>query len=179
MKKITLVALFFIGHIAVTQNKMVARDGQITFEASVPHYEPIKADNKKVKVTFDPRTKILECIALVEDYDFELDLMKKHFNENYLESGRYPKAVFRGKIADFDARNISDNPKEHIIVGKMLLHGKAKQIAVKAIIKKTKDGFIITSNFVLNPDDFEIEIPSIFSKKVSKIVTTNLVATLQ
>ncbi|MBK0371223.1 YceI family protein [Flavobacterium agrisoli] len=179
MKKTTLWMLLLISQIAVTQNKMITTGGQISFEASVPYSEPIKAENNKVKVTFDTRSQILECVALVEDYDFELGLMKKHFRENYLESGRYPKAVFRGKIEKFDLKKITEIPKEHTITGKMQLHGKTKNISVKAIIKRTADGISIHSNFVLNPGDFEIEIPNMLSDKVAKNVTTNLIATLQ
>lgn len=179
MKKTTLLAILLATQLSTAQTKMIATDGKVTFDISMPYFEPIKADNNKVLVTFDTKTQILECVALVEDYDFELALMKEHFNENYLESGRYPKAVFKGKIEKFDLKNIDETPKEHVIKGKMQLHGKTKMIAVKAIIQKTPGGIVITSNFVLNPNDFKIEIPNMFASKVAKTVTTNLVATLQ
>ena len=180
MKKITLIVFLLFTTFASTQNRMMtAKNGQITFEASVPYFEPIKADNNKVRVAFDPKTQVLECVALVADYDFELDLMKAHFNENYLESGRYPKATFRGKVENFDLKKIDAEPKEHLVKGKLQLHGRSKMITAKIYIKRTVKGIEMTSNFVLNPTDFKIEIPSTVAGKIAKKVNTNLVVTLQ
>lgn len=179
MRTITLFILVLTVQHILAQSRLVAKDGQIVFEASVPLFEPVKAINKEVLVVFDSKTKILICVALVADFDFELDLMKKHFNENYLESNHYPKAIFKGKIEEFDLDRSSELPKEYIISGKIHLRGVTKLLSVKSIIQKTADGLLINATFDLNPDDFKIEIPKTVSNKIAKIVTTNLVANLE
>ncbi|WP_238698921.1 YceI family protein, partial [Flavobacterium circumlabens] len=80
--------------------------------------------------------------------------MQEHFNDNYIESHRYPKAVFKGKIEKFDVKDITETEKEYDVTGKMYLHGKSKIIAVKALIKKVPDGIQIISNFPLSVSDF-------------------------
>ena len=65
------------------------------------------------------------------------------------------------------------------INGKMELHGKSKDISIKATIKKSGDGVNLVSNFIVNTDDYGIEIPSIVSKKVSKKVNIKLDFTMK
>lgn len=100
--------------------------------------------------------------------------MKEHFNENYLESHRYPKAVFKGKITKFDLKDIDEIEKEFLIKGKLTIHGKSKEIVVKALLKKVYDGIQITSDFPISITDFDIEIPNRVALKISKTVNTEL-----
>ena len=64
----------------------------------------------------------------MKGFRFKVALMEEHFNENYMESDQYPKAIFKGKIEAFDLNNLSANPKDFIIKGKLELHGKSKDI---------------------------------------------------
>jgi len=100
--------------------------------------------------------------------------MEEHYNENYVESDKYPKATFKGKIENFDLSKIDKSGKTYSINGTIELHGKSKPITISATIKKVNTGIEITSEFVLNSDDFNIEIPSVVSKKVSKKVKVSL-----
>ncbi|WP_432220981.1 YceI family protein [Flavobacterium sp. TMP13] len=179
MKNITYLLLVVISQVSTAQNKMIATSGQIIFEASVPFFEPIKATDSKVMVTYDPKTQMLECVSYIRNFNFELPLMQRQFNENYMESNRYPKAVFKGKIENFVSANADLIPKEYTLTGKMQLHGKSKIISVKAIIQKNANGILLTSHFILDPTDFKIEIPSTIAGKIAKTVTTNLAANLQ
>ena len=105
--------------------------------------------------------------------------MEEHFNENYIESDTYPKATFKGKITDFDISKVTATAQSYTIKGKMEMHGKSKDLIITASIKKSGEGIEINSNFVVNTDDFDIDIPSIVSKKVSKKVAVKLDATLK
>ena len=96
--------------------------------------------------------------------------MEEHFNENYVESDKFPKATFKGKIENFDLSKLTTTANNYTIKGKLELHGKSKDIAITAKIKKGKDGIEIVSDFTVNTDDFDIEIPSVVSKKVTKKV---------
>ena len=101
--------------------------------------------------------------------------MEEHFNENYMESTRYPKATFRGILKDFDLKEVTATPKEFSLKGKLEIHGKSKEITTVAKIKKTEKGIEIETNFSVNASDFDIQIPSVVKNKVSnKINVTNV-----
>lgn len=174
MKKYIL--LFFILSVGsmVAQDKMITKTGQMVFEASVPSFEEVKAKNESVSCVLNTKTGEIAALALQKGFRFKIALMEEHYNESYVESDKYPKATFKGKIENFDLSTIDKTGKSFTIKGTVELHGKSKEISINATIKKVDSGIEIKSNFVLNSDDFAIEIPSVVSKKVSKKVNVSL-----
>ena len=152
------------------QEKMTTKTGKITFEASVPAFEEVKGRNDNATCVLAPATGEIASLALIKGFRFKIALMEEHFNENYMESDKYPKATFRGKIEGFDMNTLTSDAKDYTIKGKLELHGKSKEISVPAKIRKTDAGIEIVSNFTVNSDDFGIRIPAVVSKKVSKNV---------
>ena len=126
------------------------------------------SNQNKLKALLDRSLPILK--QALDTFEFEKALMQEHFNENYIESTVFPKTTFKGKIENFDFSKITTTATNFTIKGKIELHGKAKDISITAKIKKGKDGIEIVSDFILNTDDFDIEIPSVVSKKVTKKV---------
>ncbi|MEO6174829.1 MAG: YceI family protein [Flavobacterium circumlabens] len=174
MKKTTLFIFLFTTFSLLAQDKFRTNSAVVNFQASVPFFEEVKAVNKLGTIVLEPQTSTLICTVIIKDFRFKMDLMQEHFNENYIESHRYPKAVFKGKIEKFYLKDINENEKEYDIKGKLYLHGKSKVIAVKALIKKVPDGIQIVSNFPLSVSDFNIEIPYVVANKISKTVQTDL-----
>lgn len=174
MKKTTLFIFLFTAFSLLAQDKFRTNSAVVNFQASVPFFEEVKAVNKLGTIVLEPQTSTLICTVIIKDFRFKMDLMQEHFNENYIESHRYPKAVFKGKIEKFDLKDINENEKEYDIKGKLYLHGKSKVIEVKALIKKVPDGIQIVSNFPLSVSDFNIEIPYVVANKISKTVQTDL-----
>ncbi|MRX38236.1 YceI family protein [Flavobacterium sp. LC2016-23] len=174
MKKTTLFIFLFTAFSLLAQDKFKTNSAIVNFQASVPFFEEVKAVNKLGTIVLEPQTSTLICTVVIRDFRFKMDLMQEHFNENYIESRRYPKAVFKGKIEKFDLKDITEDEKEYDVKGKIYLHGKSKLIAVKALIKKVPDGIQIVSNFPLSVSDFNIEIPYVVANKISKTVQTDL-----
>lgn len=174
MKKYTLLLSFFFIAIGFAQDKVLTKNGKITFEASVPSFEEVKAKNEAVTCVVNTKTGEIATLTLVKGFRFKVALMEEHFNENYIESDKYPKATFKGKIEGFDYSKITKEGKTYTIKGKLELHGKSKDITIIATIKKSADGMSLVSNFTVNTDDFGIDIPSVVSKKVSKKVNVTL-----
>lgn len=173
MKKVLILILTFaIGNI-MAQDKILTKKGTIIFEASVPSFEEVKAKNTGVSCVVNTKTGEIASLALMRGFKFKVALMEEHFNENYVESEKFPKAIFKGKIENFDLSKISSTSTKHNITGKMEIHGKVKEITIVANIKKNKEGIEIISDFVLNSDDFDIEIPSVVSKKLTKKVNVH------
>ncbi|WP_300567584.1 YceI family protein [Flavobacterium sp.] len=180
MKNI-LLSVFIVLNLTnvLAQDKILTKTGQVTFEASVPAFEEVKANHKAVTCILNTKTGEIASLILVKGFQFKLALMEEHFNENYIESDKFPKATFKGKIDNFDLDKITTQNQEFTIKGKMELHGKSKDITVIAKIKKVKEALQITSNFALNPEDFDIQIPTIVKAKVAKKVDVRLDFTLQ
>jgi hypothetical protein len=179
MKKITLLFLLFNIYCIDAQEKMTSSKCVIHFEASVPFFEAVEAKNDAVSCVLIPEKSQITFIAIIKKFQFKRDLMREHFNANYMESDRYSKATFKGIIEKFDLKDITEIDKDYQIKGKIEIHGESKTIMVSAKIKRVKEGVQINSHFTLNTDDFKIEIPSIVIAKVSKLVNTDLECILQ
>jgi hypothetical protein len=149
------------------QEKLITKNGKITFEASVPSFEEIKAKNENVTCILNTKTGEIASLALIKGFKFPIALMEEHFNENYIESTKYPKATFKGTIKDFNFAELTGSSKEYTLNGKLEMHGKVKDVTTSAKIKKTNKGIEIETNFSVNASDFDISIPSVVKYKVS------------
>lgn len=179
MKRTTLLILFFTAFSLLAQDKFKTTTAVVNFEASVPFFEEVKAVNKFGTIILEPETSTLICTVVIKDFRFKMDLMEEHFNENYIESHRYPKAVFKGKVQKFDLKNVDEMEKEYDVKGKLYLHGKSKIIEMKALIKRVPDGIQISCNYPISVSDFNIEIPSVVASKISKTANTNLLGVVK
>jgi hypothetical protein len=168
--KIILMTLLLAATIVPRQDKMLTKTGKVTFEASVPAFEEVKATNETVTCVLNPHSGEIQSQALMKSFRFKIALMEEHFNENYIESNKYPKATFRGRIENFDAAGLSATAKDYTIKGKLEMHGKSKEVSMASKIRKTDAGIEIISNFTVNTDDYDIDIPSVVKSKVSKKV---------
>lgn len=173
MKNILVSLVIVLVSFSTESDKIITKNGSITFEASVPAFEEVKAQNNAVTCIVNTTNGEIAALALMRGFRFKIALMEEHFNENYVESSKYPKATFKGKIEDFDLNKITSNAKDYTINGKLTIHGKTKDISIKSKIKKVNKNINLVSDFKVNADDFDIEIPSVVSKKVSKNVAVS------
>ena len=171
MKKIALLVLAALYSFTPIQEKKITKTGTISFEASISALEEVKGKNSTVTCILNTSTGEIATLALVKGFRFKVALMEEHFNENYIESNKFPKATFKGKIENFDISKITTNPKDYVIKGKLELHGKSKEVTSIAKIKKNEADIDIKTSFIVNVSDFDIQIPAAVSKKVSKKVT--------
>lgn len=99
MKHILCTIGFFIVCFTVIGQKYFTRTAHIDFYSHTP-IEDIKADNHSSSLVLDASTGQIEVSCAIKAFEFEKALMQEHFNENYMESGKYPNAIFKGKIED-------------------------------------------------------------------------------
>lgn len=173
MKKISLLILVVLYSFTPIQEKKITKTGTITFEASVPSFEEVKGKNTAVTCILNTTNGEIAALALMKGFRFKVALMEEHFNENYVESSKFPKATFKGKIENFDVSKVNTTSKDYTIKGKLELHGKSKDVTSIAKIKKVGADIEVKTNFVVNISDFDIEIPSVVSKKIAKKVTVD------
>ena len=173
MKKIALLGWLLLVSLTPIQEKKITKTGNISFEASVPAFEEIKAKNNAVTCIMNTNNGEIAVLALMKGFRFKIALMEEHFNESYIESSKFPKATFKGKIENFDILKLTSSSKDYTIKGILEVHGKSKDLASIAKIKKTGSDIEIKTDFIVDVADFDIEIPSVVSKKVAKKVTLN------
>ncbi|KRD58738.1 hypothetical protein ASE40_20725 [Flavobacterium sp. Root935] len=179
MKKAILITMLYVYAIGLSQEKMISKTGKITFEASVPSFEEVKATNTNVTFVLNPATGEIASLALMKGFRFKVALMEEHFNENYIESDKYPKATFKGKIENFDSNSLTSGPKDFTIKGTLQLHGKSREISTTARLSMSGSGISIVSNFTVNASDFNIEIPSLVKNKLSNKINILIVAVVK
>ena len=169
MKNLVLTIIFLssIFPIVNAQEKYITKSGEINFEASVPSFEEVKATHNSVSAIIKSNGEFAS-LALVKGFRFKVALMEEHFNENYAESSKYPKATFKGKVMDFDITGLTTDSKEYVLIGMVNMHGVDKKIETKALIRKVGDNLFLDTQFVLKPEDFNIEIPSVVSSKIAE-----------
>ena len=101
--------------------------------------------------------------------------MQEHFNENYLESDKFPKATFKGVIEN--SKNIlftNDNVINVKVNGLLTMHGISKQITIPAAIKIKNGEISALSNFIISLDDYAIKIPSVVSESINKKINVQI-----
>ena len=131
--------------------------------------EDIKAINKNVNAILRD-TGDLAVVLLVREFEFRRKLMQEHFNENYLESDTYPKSYFLGKIEALDFTNLNGKPEAVNITGKLSLHGVTQSITVPGSISRRNGEIILESSFIIRPEEYQVEIPTLMFKKIAREV---------
>ena len=174
MKIKLLTLIFALSYSLIAQERLISKSGIISFEASIPAFEEIKGKNTNSSCVLNTKTGEIASLALIRGFNFKIALMEEHFNENYIESDKFPKTSFKGKIENFFYSKVTKSDQNYTIKGKLELHGETKDITIIAKIRKTEGGLVINSNFVVLTDDFGIEIPSVVSKNISKNVNVSL-----
>lgn len=166
----TVVYIAACSHIATAQTKYFTKAGKISFYSKAP-IEDIEAHNTKGVSVFDVSTGQIEFSVLMKGFEFEKAKMQEHFNENYVESDKYPKAVFTGTIKNASALKLSqDGVYNTEITGNLTIHGVTKPQTIQAVIT-VKDGIVsAVSEFTIAVADYDIKIPSLVANNIGKTV---------
>ena len=171
MKRILLSILVIgISSHAFTQNRYFTKTGTISFTAGTP-LEDIDAINKSVTSIFDTSTGQIEFAVLIKGFEFKRGLMQEHFNENYLESEKYPKATFKGKFDEVSKINFKkDGTYSTVVKGILEIHNVKKEVQVPGSIKVQGRVISSTATFKILLEDYEINIPGAVKDKISPTV---------
>lgn len=164
-KTISLIAFLIVCQMAISQTYFT-RTGLTEFKASVEAFEPVEAKNNSTTAILKVKTGDIAAQLFINAFKFRVALMQEHFNENYMDSNKFPKGVFRGKLKNFDLSSITSE-KEFDLEGSLTIRGVKKEISTKAKIKKEGDNYRLTATFTVEPGDFNIDIPSIVRKKIA------------
>lgn len=173
MKRLLLLFALIACHIGIAQDKYSTKTGIIDFEASVPSFEEVKAQNENVSAIINTATGEFASLALMNAFRFKVALMEEHFNENYMESSKYPKAIFKGTIKDFDLNKLGDTPANYTLAGTLTVHGETQPLETTLRMYKKNSAIIIETEFEVKPEDFKIEIPKVVSNKIAETINVS------
>lgn len=167
-RKEIILILCFLPLVVISQGRYITKTGEINFEASVPSFEEVKAKNSNVSAILNSDNGEFAALALMKGFRFKVALMEEHFNENYIESSKFPKATFKGKIKGFELSTLSETAKEYIVTGTIKMHGVDKLVEVPATLTFVDNTILMKLQFTLRPEDFNIEIPKVVSSKIAE-----------
>ena len=170
-KLIILIALLF-GNFALSQ-KYSTKTGKVHFEANVPLFEDVDAVNNSVVTVLNAETGDIASIAMTKNFKFKVALMEEHFNENYAESSKYPKASFVGKIDNYSSAGLTSSPTNYTVSGTLTFHGVKNNVTSNAQIYRKDNKIYVSGKFVAKPADYNITIPSIIKKKIAETVNVD------
>ena len=181
MKKIILMGCLMAA--CTTQGmaqKYMTRTAKISFNATTAHSpEKIEGVNSEVANILDAKTGDMVFQVMVKSFKFERELMKEHFDENYMESDKFPKAEFKGAVTNISEVNIAkDGTYNAKVSGKLTIHGVTKDVSVPGTF--TVSGKTITAKAKFNVvlKDYGINVPSLVADKLSKEAIINLESAL-
>ncbi|HEY5689006.1 MAG TPA: YceI family protein [Yeosuana sp.] len=165
-----LFIIVFIGLNSYCQSKYLTKTGSVSFEASVPSFEEVSAQTNTVTSILNVENGEFATLILVKGFKFKNALMEEHFNENYAESDKFPKATFKGVIKGFSPAMLGSQ-KSFQLNGELSFHGRSKKIEVVGATLLSESDFIkMSGSFTIKSSDFNIVIPKIVSNKVSEMV---------
>lgn len=160
--------------------KYFTRDAKVSFDATAANSpENIQAVTKSGALVVDQGTGAVQMSVLLKGLTFEKALMQEHFNENYLETSKYPKAEFKGSFDNPASVNfMKDGTYTAKVSGTMTLHGVSKPLTAPVTFTVKGGQISGSSDFRIVLADYGVSIPSLVSDKVGKEARVSVSASL-
>jgi polyisoprenoid-binding protein YceI len=169
-RNIISFCLLFVISFSANSQRFMDKAGHASFFSKAP-LENIEAHNRQALSILDLKSGDIAVTVLMKSFQFEKALMQEHFNENYVESDKYPKASFKGKIAGIEKVDLSKDAVHTLDVsGEITVHGETKPVQTKAELTVSKGNLSGKSSFTLPVKDFKIEIPKIVVNNIAETV---------
>jgi hypothetical protein len=168
MKVVATILLSVSSLVAFGQNIYMDKEGKVSFYSNAS-LENIEAHNSQALGIIELDKGRVGITVLIKGFKFEKALMEEHFNENYMESDKYPKAVFVGKILGYEDLDFF-NPSgvEAVVEGEITIHGVKKFLHSKVFFIAEGKILKCTAEFKLKPEHFKIKIPALVVNNIAK-----------
>ena len=174
-----IVFLFAWGSQALAQEIWMTRSGEITFFSETP-VEDIEAENKAVTCIFKSNTGALAFSVLMQSFDFERAAMQDHFNDEYLHTEEFPKAIFNGNIIDYAGIDVLENGKYEVdVTGDLTIHGITNAVGHSGIMEVLDGKILLNTSFNILLPDYNVKIPSNYLKRISDEIEITVNAVLE
>lgn len=151
------------------------RTGHIYF---ISHTEiiDIDANHRQVGSFLNIKTGELVFTLLMKSFEFTLPLAEEHFNENYVESEKYPRATFKGKILNMSQDDYLVHGEHRVEVeGDLTIHGVTLRVREPGQLTVANGEIRASSRFSIVLDDYKIKVPSIVADRVARVIPIDVV----
>jgi hypothetical protein len=171
MRTIPFILVFIVvTTLTAGAQKFITKTGYIRFYSEAP-LEKIAAHNRQVNCALDASTGDFIFRVLMKSFEFEKALMQEHFNENYVESDKYPNATFLGKITNIKDINLTkDGTYDANVEGKLTIHGVTNNVKEKGTFEVRQGKLVGKAKFNVALADYKISIPGTVVNNISKTV---------
>lgn len=159
------------------QDVLVDKQSRISFFSSAV-LEDIKANSNRASSALNIKTNEIAFKIAIKSFEFKKKLMQEHFNENYMESDKYPYATFVGKITNaVDLKRVGKY--QVMVTGNLEIHGVKKSYTTRVNIDVKRDRIIAQSTFNVKLADHKIKIPRVVIKNIAEEVEVKVASTYQ
>ncbi|HNX55536.1 MAG TPA: YceI family protein [Prolixibacteraceae bacterium] len=179
MKRLFFVFVILAASVsAFSQGKYISKNAYISFYSSTSMEDILGESNEAVTI-LNAETGEIAFQALMTTFHFKRALMEEHFNENYMESTKFPKTKFSGKIEGFNKDMLKNPASEVKVTGTLSVHGVDKTITVPVKLGMGNGKLVGTAKFKVTPEDYGIAIPSLVRDKIAKQMEVTVKAEYQ
>lgn len=170
MVRIAFCLLLFFNTPAYSQKYTIEKSDVVFFSDAA--IEDITAVNTKSAGLFNAGNSDIAFSIPISEFQFEKSLMQEHFNERYMDTEKYPKSTFQGKISGYDSLKAGvQNVKAS---GKLSIHGVTRTIDVPGTIEKQGAKLNMKSKFVVRLMDHKIKIPQLMWQNIAEEVEVSV-----
>jgi len=167
MKNTIVIVIGLLMSLQVSAQKYFTRTGITQFEASAKAFEPVEAINNSTTAILNTNTGGVAAQVFMAGFQFKNALMQEHFNENYMDTHKFPKATLKGQLEDFSKARMTTHTS-FTLNGILTIKGIEKEIQADIFLKEENKHLHVSTIFSVRPEDFDINIPSIVRDKIAK-----------
>jgi len=170
-----LLVVFCTENSVKAQNIWTSKNANISFFSSTV-VEDIEGKSKTASSALDVKSGNIIFKVYNNSFQFKKKLMQEHFNENYMESDKYPISEFKGKINE--QLDISQSGARKVTIeGILNIHGVSKTYRTTADLVMENGGMTAKAVFKVKIADHNIKIPSLVFKNIAEFVDVRILAT--
>lgn len=167
LTRVLLFLLSFIAYLPATSQKYSLEKSSVSFFSEAP-IENITAQNSKTSSLLNATSGEVVFSIPIKEFKFGKSLMQEHFNEKYMESDRYPKAIFQGKFLNL---NLDEKGEQNVrALGKLTMHGVTRDIDVPGTVEVASSQLLAKATFLVKLKDYKIKIPQLLWNNIAQEV---------
>lgn len=176
MKYLSSILLVWMSITTQTGNDLyVCKNAKITLYSQAP-VEDIEATTTTGTSVYNATTGDIAFSVNIRSFTFQKSRMQEHFNSNYMESDKYPKATFKGKIQEhIDVTK--DGTWPVTAAGDLTVHGVTQKRTIPGNLTVKGGKITVTSEFMVKCADHHIKIPQIVFHNIAEVIKMNVSAT--
>ena len=170
MKTLLLILFAVLVTVYAQAQLYKGQSGKVTFFSKAP-LENIEAVTGKVGAALNLANGEVAVIISITSFEFDKSLMREHFNDNYMESDKFPTATFQGRIA-MNIFPLNVNLEQTVdVAGTLKIHGVSQERTIRVTLKPAGPNQLrAVGKFMVKLEDHKIEIPRLVFQNIAEVV---------